>query len=261
MVVVLGGRGFVGSAFVRLFARRGIPHTVVGSGDSRAWVGECDVLVNAAGNSVKFLADRVPADDFTASVALPVAASHDFRPRLHVLLSSVDVYANLERPESTTEETPLDPMQTSMYGFHKQLAEWCVRRHNPAWLIVRLAGMVGPGLRKNPVFDVLNGQPVRIHPDSRYQFMSTDAVADVVWDLAETGARNSVFNVCGRGLISPREIAGVAGRALTVHPDAEQAQPRIVDVSIDRISKIREMPSTLATVERFVSAYAAQTAT
>jgi nucleoside-diphosphate-sugar epimerase len=235
-----------------------VPHTAVGRSDySGAAGGECDVLVYAAGNSVKHLADRDPVADFGQSVSLAVAASKDFRPRLYVLLSSVDVYSDLEHPERTTEDTPLDPLRASMYGFHKQLAELCVRRHNRAWLIVRLAGMVGPGLRKNPVFDVLNGQPVRIPADSRYQFMSTDDVADVVWHLVETGVKNTVFNVCGRGLLTPREIAAIAGRRLTTHAEAEKAQPRIVDVAIDRISTIRDMPSTRTTVERFVAAQGA----
>jgi nucleoside-diphosphate-sugar epimerase len=257
MVVVLGGRGFVGSAFTRLLAQRGIAHKVVGRDDYAAAAGaECDVLVNAAGRSVKYLADSDPADDFDRSVRVVVNASRDFRPRLHVLLSSVDVYADLERPATTSEETPLDPVRASMYGFHKQLAEFCGRRHNAAWLIVRLAGMVGPGLRKNPVFDILNDEPVRIAADSRYQFMATDDVADVVWDLVERSLENTVFNVCGSGLISPREIAAIAGRTLAVHPEAQNAAPRIVDVAIDRITRIRAMPATRATIERFVRSQA-----
>lgn len=254
MVVVLGGGGFVGSAFVRLLARRNIPYRSVGRDEYAAAIGtSCDVLVNAAGNSVKYLADRDPAADFRQSVAAVVAASTDFRPRLHVLISSVDVYADLSRPESTREDTPLDAVDASMYGFHKQLAELCVRRHNQDWLIVRLAGMVGPGLRKNPVFDIVNGAPLRISPDSRYQFMSTDDVADVTWQLVEGGVRQTVFNVCGSGLISPREIAALAGRDFSVHADARDLPPRIVDVAIDRISRVRPMPSTRDTIARFVS--------
>lgn len=258
MVAVLGGRGFVGSAFVRLLASRSIAHSTVGRSDSAAAMAGCDVLINAGGNSVKYLADRDPAADFAQSVGLAVSASRDFRPRLYVLISSVDVYADLHRPESTTEDTPLSPMHASMYGFHKQLAELSVRRHTESWLIVRLAGMVGPGLRKNPVFDIMNGQAVRISPDSQYQFMSTDDVAEVVWQLVEAGVRNEVFNICGRGLISPREVAAIAGRALSLHPEAEHLPPRIVNVSIDRISRIRTMPSTRDTVEQFVRACGAE---
>jgi nucleoside-diphosphate-sugar epimerase len=253
MVVVLGGHGFVGSAFVRLFSRLNVPHRVVGRADYvDAAGGSCDVLINAAGNSVKFLADRDPVADFMQSVRLAVTAAQDFSPRLYVLVSSVDVYAELQSASTTREDVAFDAMHASMYGFHKQLAELCVRRHTSAWLIVRLAGMVGPRLRKNPVFDVLHDQPLRISPDSRYQFMSTDDVADVTWQMVSAGVRNEVFNICGDGLISPREIAGLAGRPVAVHAEAEHAVPRIVDVDISRISRIRAMPPTRATIERFL---------
>jgi nucleoside-diphosphate-sugar epimerase len=253
MVVVLGGHGFVGSAFGRLLSRLNVPHRAVGRHEYADAAREsCDVLINAAGNSVKYLADRDPVADFNQSVQLTVAAARDFSPRLYVLVSSVDVYADLRCASTTREDTPLDPMQASLYGFHKQLAESCVRRHATAWLIVRLAGMVGPGLRKNPVFDIVHDQPLRISPESKYQFMSTDDAADVVWQLVSTDVHNAVFNVCGDGLISPREIANMLGRSIVVHPEAVAAPPRIVDIAIDRISRLRPMPSTHSTIDRFL---------
>jgi nucleoside-diphosphate-sugar epimerase len=253
MVVVLGGHGFVGSAFVRLLSRLNVPHRAVGRQDyADAARDSCDVLINAAGNSVKYLAERNPAEDFAQSVQLAVSAAKDFSPRLYVLASSVDVYAELDSAATTQEDTRLDARRVSLYGFHKQLAELCVQRHASSWLILRLAGMVGSGLRKNPVFDILNDQPLRIAAESRYQFMSTDDVAEVSWQLVGDGVRNTVFNVCGDGLISPREIAGLLGRRVTVHPEAERAAPRIVDVNIERISRIRPMPPTKSTVERFL---------
>ena len=253
MVVVLGGRGFVGSAFVRLLSRLHVPHRAIGRQDYAAAARDsCDILINAAGNSVKYLADRDPAADFAQSVGLAVAAARDLSPRLYVLVSSVDVYSDLRCAATTREETPLDAMRASLYGFHKQLAESCVQRHTGVWLIVRLAGMVGPGLRKNPVFDILNDQPLRISPESRYQFMSTDDAAEVAWELVTSGVCNTVFNICGDGLISPREIADMCGRRIVVDPEAADAAPRIVDVAIERISRIRPMPSTRATIEQFL---------
>ena len=164
----------------------------------------------------------------------------------------MDVYSELDSAATTQEDTPLDARRASLYGFHKQLAELCVQRHTSSWLIVRLAGMVGSGLRKNPVFDILNDQPLRISAESRYQFMSTDDVAEVSWQLVGDGVRNTVFNVCGDGLISPREMADMLGRRLTIHREAEHAAPRIVDINIERISRIRPMPPTRSTIERFL---------
>ena len=60
------------------------------------------------------------------------------------------------------------------------------RRHAPRWLIVRLAGMVGPGLKKNPVFDVLHGTaavdspglpvPVHVHRRGRRRGVAADRI-------------------------------------------------------------------------------------
>lgn len=214
----------------------------------------CDVLIHAAGNSAKYIADRDPVADFDQSVSLAVRAASDFKPELFVLVSSVDVYPHLSHPDSTHERTVIDPLEASVYGFHKRLAELAVQRHARRWLIPRLAGMVGPGLRKNPVHDVLHGQPIRIHPDSQYQFMTTDDAAEAVWRLVAAQVHTEIFNICGEGLISPREIAALAGTPLHVHPDADRAEPRIVNVSTAKISAIHAMPSTYQTIAAFIRA-------
>jgi nucleoside-diphosphate-sugar epimerase len=173
-------------------------------------------------------------------------------PELFVLISSVDVYNCPEDPTRNREDAIVDPLDLSLYGFHKALAELCVRRHAPRWMIIRLAGMVGPGLRKNPVHDILHEAPLRIHPDSRYQFMTTDAVAGVVWQLVRTGPAGAIYNVCGRGLISPREIAQQAGRTLNLSLLSADIRPRIVHVNTQKVGALACLPETGATVRAFL---------
>ena len=146
-------------------------------------------------------------------------------------------------PAPLLKSRPIDVCRISNYGLHKLLAEELVRHYASRWLIVRLAGMVGPELRKNPVFDVLNHQPLRIHPDSQYQFAATDLIAERVWRLMEAGEADQVFNVCGRGLVSPRQIAGLAGRKLDLSRLGPDARPRVVNVNIGKVSRRFEMPS------------------
>jgi hypothetical protein len=84
--------------------------------------------------------------------------------------------------------------------------------------------------------------------------MSTDAVADVVWRLIESGETNRVINVCGRGLISPRAISALAGKPLVVSPAAAASAPRIVDINTRLAGRFVTLPDTLATVAEFVNA-------
>ena len=255
MILLVGSRGFVGSAFHRLFQARGIAHEPITRESYPGAVGRRgSILVNAAANSRKYLAEQDWAADFDASVAAVVHTLRDFHADLYVLLSSVDVYNTLDDPASNAEDTVIDPLRLSTYGFHKYIAEVCVRHHAPRWLIVRLAGMVGPGLKKNPVFDVLQGRPLSINPDSKYQFMSTDAVADAVWRLIESGVTNQVINVCGQGLISPRAVSTLAGKPLIVSPAAAASAPRIVHINTRLAGRFVTLPDTLATVAEFVNA-------
>ena len=256
-VVVIGAQGFVGSAFCRFLASRSgidlLPITRDNYEQERGLARE--VVIDASGNSKKYLADEDPLRDFDLSVTHRLKTLLDYPARCHVHISSVDVYPDLTRTETTRESQPVDRTLQSLYGFHKMLAEDVVRRHAANWLIIRLAGMVGPGLRKNPVYDVLNRKPLRIHPDSKYQFMHTDQVAKTCWMLFERGVRQHEVNVCGRGHISPREISVMAGRPLDLSLLPEGTLPRVVDANVARLSGYSPIPETRDTVREFCKTF------
>jgi hypothetical protein len=113
--------------------------------------------------------------------------------------------------------------------------------------------MVGPGLRKNPVHDVLSASPLWIHPDSQYQFLGTADVARIVWRLVGQGRRNEIFNVCGEGLVSPREVARMAGRTLDLSRVSPRDAPRVVEVSVEKLQSNVGVPTTLDTIRRFLA--------
>jgi nucleoside-diphosphate-sugar epimerase len=253
-VAVIGAGGFVGSAFVRHLSAAGHEVSQVRRDNYDAYRGiSHDVVVDAAANASKLLAERDPLADVERTVVHRWRTLHDFPAGLHLHISSVDVYDDLASPARTKESVAPDPAGQSHYGFHKHLAEQCVAHVARRWLIVRLAGMVGPGLKKNPVFDIVRDEPLRIHPDSRYQFLTTDDAAALSWMLVERGASNEIFNVCGDGLISPREIAALGGRGLNLTGLSSDLRPRIVDVSIDRLKRLAPVPSTRVAIERFLA--------
>ena len=144
-MTLIGAGGFVGSAFARHLPCRGVDLVpVTRQGYAAAAGAHSDVVIEAACNSRKYLSDERPLEDFERSVTHRLRTLLDFPARLHVHISSVDVYPRLESPLTTREDAP-ELGSASRYGFHKLLAEQLVRHYAPRWLIVRLAGMVGPG--------------------------------------------------------------------------------------------------------------------
>lgn len=252
---VLGGRGFVGSAVVEEARHRGWRVTVIGRQEYAEFTGRYfDLFVNADGNSRKYLAQQDPVREFEMSVLSVMRSLKDFSYQKYVLLSSIDVYPDCSDPRNNTEETEIDPARLSPYGFHKYLAELLVRRYAGDWMILRMGGFVGPGLWKNSIYDLLRGYPLRVHPDSRYQYLHTSDLARVLFELLEQAPPQlRIFNVAGEGTISIREAAAlIPGAGLrTISPDVPQ---ETYEVNIERVKQFCRIPATRETVARFVRA-------
>lgn len=253
-VTVLGARGFVGSSFIRHLARAESVELREVTRDSYAALAgvPSDVAIDASCNSKKYLAETDPVQDFEYSVAHRMRTLRDFPASFHIHISTVDVYSDLASPHATAEDAVIDRQKQSHYGCHKLLAEELVRHYGNRWLILRLAGMVGAGLRKNPVFDILNSKPLHIHPESRYQYMLTDEVASIAMSLFHSGLSGEIFNICGDGAISPAEIAAIAGRQAHLTDSACDGAPRIVNINVSKIRQLFPITSTQVCIERFV---------
>jgi nucleoside-diphosphate-sugar epimerase len=249
---IVGGNGFVGRALAEHFAFSGYDVTSITRENFAENNGrQFDILIDAAGNSKKFIADENLLLDFDLSVRHRMQTLLSFNTSLHVHISSVDVYHDLTDPEKNTEETIVDLGANSNYGFTKRLAELIVQRHAPQWLIFRLSGMVGLGLRKNPVYDIANGLPIRIHPDSSYQFCSSEYVANLIRTVVETGLRGEIINVAGRGQVTPRDIAKLMSKQLLVSPEAWAQSPRIVSIGCDKADNYLPRPLSSYSISEY----------
>ncbi len=249
MIYILGGNGFVGSAFAREAARRGLEHTIIGRAEYAQYRGShCDLLINANGNSRKYLATEDPALDFELSVASVMRSLVDFSAEMYVYISSIAVYEHPGDPERSNEDTPIDPGRLAVYGAHKYLAECLVRTHAPRSLIVRLGGVVGPGMTKGPVYDILAGEPLRVGHTSRFQYIETDAAARAVFALLDAGRERELFNIAGRGAMALVEVQALAGRSGT-----NDLPPEAWEVDVERAHRLVGLPTTRETLTAFLA--------
>jgi nucleoside-diphosphate-sugar epimerase len=251
MIFIVGAKGFLGSSLANACREQGWEYTGIDQEEYADYVGrECDILINANGNSRKYLAREAPLEDFAMNVTSVRRSLEDFRYGKYVLFSSADVYPDSSSPATTDEKIALDPARQTPYGFHKYLAEQCVRHRATRWLILRLSGFVGPGLTKNAVHDVLSSNPLWVDAASEFQYLHTSDLASMVLGLAASRASDGeTVNVGAQGTMSVAELSRLTGRALHVRPGS----PRVrCEIALARLARFCEIPTTRAAVQRFL---------
>lgn len=161
---LIGFTGFVGSTLLRqahfdaLFNSRNI-HDIQNR--------EFDLVVCAGAPAQKWIANKDPEADLEKIKSL-IAHLGTVRCKTFVLISTVDVF---QRPVDVDEISPVPEDGLHPYGLHRRYLERFVEEHFPRRLIVRLPGLVGPGLRKNVIFDLHNGHGLHaIESRGRFQF-------------------------------------------------------------------------------------------
>lgn len=111
-----------------------------------------DTVVCAGAPAQKWIANREPEADRQKIDGL-IAHLKTIQCKTFILISTVDVFKD---SMGVDEETLVDESGLHAYGLHRRLLEKFVESRFPNHLIVRLPGLVGPGLRKNVIFDFLN---------------------------------------------------------------------------------------------------------
>jgi hypothetical protein len=176
---LVGYSGYVGSTLRR---QRSFDRTYRSTdvGDIRN--GQFNLLVCAGAPAQKWIANRDPEADRSAIdrlIELLATVSCD----TFVLISTVDVFRS---PDGVDEDTPVDDAGLHPYGLHRRFLEHFVETQFRRHLVVRLPGLVGPGLKKNVIFDLLNGNNCNtIDSRSVFQFYP---MVNLWWDIALASA-------------------------------------------------------------------------
>ncbi|UUZ73815.1 pyridine nucleotide transhydrogenase [Polaromonas sp. P1(28)-8] len=136
-----------------------------------------NTVVCAGAPAQKWIANREPEVDRQKIDGL-IAHLRSIQCKTFILISTVDVFKD---SMGADEGMSVDETELHAYGLHRRLLEKFVESHFSNHLIVRLPGLVGPGLRKNIIFDFLNGN--NLHAiDSRGVFQFYPMV-NLWWDI------------------------------------------------------------------------------
>ncbi len=164
---LIGHSGFVGSTLLRQTRFDALYRsTNIGEIAGRSF----DTVVCAGAPAQKWIANRDPEGDRSTIEGL-IACLDKITCTTFVLVSTVDVFAS---PIRVDESSPVDESGLHAYGLHRRMLERFVEHRFARHVVVRLPGLIGPGLRKNALFDLHNDNNVAAI-DSRgvFQFYPT----------------------------------------------------------------------------------------
>lgn len=178
---VIGHSGFVGSTLLK---QRSFDALYRSTNIDQIDGVSFDEIVCAAAPAQKWKANRFPEEDLQAIHGI-IRHLEKVSCRHFILISTVDVFPV---PVDVDEETPVDE-HPEAYGRNRRILEEFVADRFPDHRIVRLPGLVGPGLRKNVIFDFLNHNNVQ-SIDSRASFQFYPMVN--LWPDIQTAIRNDL---------------------------------------------------------------------
>lgn len=187
--LIIGHRGFVGSNLCRQFPTAAF----AGRAEIPAFADHAfgDIYC-AAPQAKKWWANQNPEEDQIEVGSLINDCRRIACTEFFILFSTVDVY-NL--PQAVDERTQPSKVNHP-YGRHRfMLEKSIIDFFGDRARIVRLPALVGPGLKKNIIYDLLNNNNVeQINPTSEFQWFNLDHLRSII-SLAKGLKSGQILNV------------------------------------------------------------------
>jgi nucleoside-diphosphate-sugar epimerase len=243
--LLIGNTGFVGSSLARHFEFSHFENSTSPISNETF-----DEVYCAAPSAIKWKANQEPEQDLLHVHQL-VARLKSIEARRFYLFSTVDVYENPSMANENSE-TVSDGTSNS-YGLHRALLEKAVLELFPESLIMRLSGLVGVGLKKNPIFDLgARNNLELLNADSQMQFLPLTNC----WDWLESPQAMELTGVVNltAAPVKLGEVATLAGIRLS------HSAPKVsYDISSSRLAEsygpyLVSKDVSMAAIESYLSA-------
>lgn len=170
-MALIGASGFVGSHL----AKKLTPSKLIGSNTPVGPL-EIEEVICAAPSGLKWYANKFPELDRT-HVQLLMDRLALLSCSKITLISTVDVY---KHTDDANEESALCE-RSNAYGFHRWQLEEFVYDHFDNVQVLRLSGLVGSALKKNPIYDLKHNNNLHVlNGHSMMQFIPIEFVSDYI---------------------------------------------------------------------------------
>ena len=245
MIFVVGGKGLTGSAIVKYLEAKNKDYEIIQKENKENFFGkECDMLIFANGNALKYKANEDPLFDFYASVASVAEYIHKIKFKKFIHLSTVDVYDDKTSIMKTKEDVYINTRKLNTYAYHKYCAEEYVKQFCDNYLIFRLSGLVGDGLKKNAAYDFTHkDKKVMLSPETTHNYINTRFIAETIFHIIDLGIENETFNLASKNAIRIGDIENI----IDVKTDYTEDAHLHVDynqINTEKIGKYVELSSS-----------------
>ncbi len=154
----------------------------------------CDVLVNCAGFSRMYEAKQNPAKmQEVENITFNRIKEVSFKHLIH--LSTIYI------------EVLLD----DNYSKFKREMEARILENYKNVTVLRLGSVLGRGLKKNVIFDLMHDKPLWVSPSAIYNYISTEEVAKIIAHLIENPV-NDTIRIGSSESIAVSDIAHIMGK-------------------------------------------------
>jgi|688.fasta_scaffold293177_2 dTDP-4-dehydrorhamnose reductase len=210
MSALIGSTGFVGGHFQKSFE---FTHKFNRSNISELQGLDTDLLICAGLPAEKWKANNDPESDWSNMANLAQLVS-TVDAEQAVLISTVDVYqpaihvCENDQPSLNGKEA---------YGRNRAWFESFFVSHFPHATIIRLPGLFGKNLKKNFIYDLVNGrdeQYLKVNKESQFQFFDISLISEIV--LKALANNVPLLNVATEPLFA-QDIAEIFNKKLTLN--------------------------------------------
>jgi dTDP-4-dehydrorhamnose reductase len=253
--IILGTNGLIGSYLFEVLRSGGAKVIGVNKENYNKHIGNsADFLINCNGNSYRYRANQDPEWDFSASFLSVYDSMNDFHCDTYIYMSTVDVYNNKSDIDNNYEGVSINPSNLDYYSFHKWLSERLVSKYKNHHIILRLGSVLGPKLKKGPVYDMLNGNNLHMSLDSKLTFIDVETIFDTIRVLIGKKLLNQTYNVTGSGfarLSSLNEYFDIKPKV----DDTSSNKVYLYNINVNKLSKIIKIKTSIDISKNYILKY------